>query len=104
MTFEFVLDWIVIIFLSTLMTTVDTLTLQAERQLRSQELRVLFKDPSDGFLVTPPVAGVSTHLMSPLAPWDIFTGFNPNSGNDLAVNPGAPGESKQEAEQNQQSC
>lgn len=71
-TFKFVLDWIVIIFLSTLMTTVDTLTLQAERQLRSQELRVLFKEPSDGFLVTPPVAVVSTHLMSPFGPLGHF--------------------------------
>lgn len=45
---------------------------------------VIFKDLSAGFLVTPPAAMVSPHLMSPLASWDVFTGFSPNSGNDLA--------------------
>lgn len=48
-------------------------------------MRVIFKDLSAGFLVTPPAAIVSPHLMSPLASRDIFTGFSPNSGNDLAV-------------------
>lgn len=46
---------------------------------------VIFKNLSAGFLVTPPAAMVSPHLMSPLASWDVFTGFCPNSGNDLAV-------------------
>lgn len=41
------------------------------------------------FLVAPPAAVVSPHLMSPLASWDIFTGFSTNSGNDLAVTPPA---------------
>lgn len=46
---------------------------------------VIFKDLSAGFLVTPPAAIVSPHLMSPLASGDVFTGFGPNNGNDLAV-------------------
>lgn len=71
------------------------------QDVRSQEVCVIFKDLSAGFLVTPPAAIVSPHLMSPLASRDIFTGFSPNSGNDLAVTllPVYLGLGKQEAAQ-----
>lgn len=51
----------------------------------SEEVRVIFKVPSAGFLVTPPAAEMSPRLMSPMASGDVFTRLNQNSGNDSTV-------------------